>query len=160
MPTPQELEAQGILKKLEVELDPDEQPQRLIYALPRVIKWMTDELPNLSSDGYFPDAPSPAEQTETLLYQVIVGKNSWEMAPKCLRPELNGIWELRTFDLRFFGWFWKRGIFIMSAVETKEKCIRVQGLYYGHKTQSQRDRELLDLDSPKFITGSKPEDVL
>lgn len=158
MATPQELVARGLLVPIEVELDPDEQPQRLIYAYPRAKTWMENVLPCLQTDGYFEGAASPSEQADALLYEIVSGKSSWEMPPKCLYPTSDGAWELRTHDLRFFGWFWRKGVFIMTSVETKQMCLK--GYYTGHKNQSLHDRNMLDLDPPKFVAGSELDDVL
>lgn len=152
MPTPQRLEEQGLLQKIEVELDPDEQPQRLMYAYPRVVRWLTGILPSLESDNYVRGALKPEQQADALFYQYISGTSPMQMAPNCLRPEEDGIWELRTHDLRFFGWFWKKGVFIAAAAEQAKRC-KDLNLYAPYREQSKRDREILNLDTPKFING-------
>lgn len=158
MPTPQMLANQKVLDKVEVELDADEQPQRLIYAHPRASRWLSQTLPRLETDGHVPGALRPEDQADTLFYQFIVGFPVMQMAPNCLRPEDQGIWELRTHDLRFFGWFWIKGVFIISSVEQAGRCKKLW-LYPGHRDQARSDREALNLDEPKFITGDL-EDVL
>jgi hypothetical protein len=160
MATAQQLEALGELVRIEIELDPDEVPQRLIYALPRVIDWMSKVLPGLTTDGYFPGAAAPAEQAEALLYEVISGRSPSAMPPHCMLPNTEGIWELRTHDLRFFGFFWKRGVFVMTSAETKAKCLQVSGLASGHRNNAVQFRDRLDLDEPKFVPGSDPAHVL
>lgn len=157
MATIQELCRDRQLELLEVDLDPHELPQRLVYALPRVLIWMESTLPTLTTDGYVPGASTPTEQAENLLYQFIVGKPIKSMPPKCMRPEGDGVWELRTHDLRFFGWFWRKSIFVVSAIDTKARCLK--GYYHGFRCQAERDRNNLDLDPPKFINGSL-DDVL
>lgn len=151
MPTAQELHQAGLLEKIDVDLDPGEQPLRLMYALPRAITWMEKELPKLTTDGFVPGASSPQEQADTLFYEFIVGKSLASFPPKCLNPEANGVWELRTADLRFFGWFWRKCVYILSAVDTKAKC--KTGLYVGYRGQAEHDRTVLNLDPPKFING-------
>jgi hypothetical protein len=105
MATVQQLETRGELVGIEVELDPDEEPQRLIYALPSVIEWMDDVLPGLETDGYIPGANRPIEQAEAQFYSFVSGKTTFEMPPHPMRPEEHGVWVLRTHDLRFFGFF-------------------------------------------------------
>ncbi|WP_347140988.1 hypothetical protein [Paracoccus sp. SSK6] len=153
MPTPQSLEERGLLVKIEVELDPDEQPQRLMYAHARVITWLEEVLPELESDNYVPGALKPEDQADALFYQFISGTAPMQMAPNCLRPEEDGVWELRTHDLRFFGWFWRKGVFIIAAAEQAKRC-KDLNLYAGYRNQSKYDRENLDLDPPKFTNGA------
>ena len=81
-----------------------------------------------------------------------------QMAPNCLRPEIEGVWELRTHDLRFFGWFWRKCVFVIASIEQAKRCKDLR-LYPGHRDQAKRDRAALNLDPPKFITGDL-EDVL
>lgn len=105
MATVQQLETRGELVRIEVELDPDEEPQRLIYALPSVIEWMDDVLPDLETDGYIPGANRPIEQAEAQFYSFVSGKMTFEMPPHPMRPEEHGVWVLRTQDLRFSDFF-------------------------------------------------------
>jgi hypothetical protein len=150
-PTAQELCQALQLELIEVELEPHEQPQRLIYGHPRFRAWMENVLPNLAADGFFAGAPSPREQVDALLHRFIAGYAIQSFPPKCIKPEHNGVWELRTYDVRVFGWFWRRGVFIASHADTKSNC--KGGLYPTYRNGSVSDRNLLDLDPPKFITG-------
>lgn len=160
MATAQHLEALGELIRVEIELDPDEQHLRLVYALPRAIEWMDVVLPGLKTDGYFPGANRPIEQVEALLYEFVSGKSAFDMAPHCMKPEDSGIWELRTYDVRFFGFFWRKGVFLMTSADTKAKCKEISGLASGHRNNAMYFRDRLDLDPPKFVPGSETEDVL
>jgi len=152
MPTPQSIEEQGLLVQLEVDLDPDEQPQRLLYAHGRVVEWLEEILPNLETDNYVPGALRPEDQADALFYQFISGSTSMQMAPNCLKPEQEGVWELRTHDLRLFGWFWRKGVFIFTAIDQAKRC-KDLNLYAGYRNQTKHDRENLDLDPPKFTPG-------
>jgi hypothetical protein len=159
MATAQGLAGCSLLVRVEIALDPDEQPQRMVYVLPAVRDWMATVLPNLASDGYFPGAATPFEQADALLYDFVIGKPAFEMAPRCMRPCERGVWELRTYDLRFFGFFWRRGIFIATSADTKARC-KTPGAYAQHRSNAVRTRDELDLDPPKFMTGSDPDDIL
>lgn len=159
MATEQQLDALGIIVLIEVELDPDEQPQRLIYALPSVIEWMENELPGLETDGYIEGALRPKEQAAVLFYDVISGKDPLTMAPRCMMPNKHGVWELRTHDLRIFGFFSRKGVFIATSADTKARC-KVTGTYGKHRRDAVQARETLDLDPPKFVPGSTLADVL
>jgi len=152
MPTPKSIEEQGLLTRIEVELDADEQPQRLLYAHNRVVTWLEEILPNLETDNYVPGALRPEDQADALFYQFISGRTSMHMAPNCLKPEQEGVWELRTHDLRLFGWFWRKGVFIFTAIDQAKRCKDLH-LYAGYINQTKHDRENLDLDPPKFAPG-------
>lgn len=153
MATPAELEEKGELSKLVGILDDDQPEERLVYALPRARDWLTETLPLLETDGFHENAASPQEQAYDLFYAFLSGEDDFaEFIPKPLRPKDSYVWELRTADLRFFGWFWRKGIFILSAVDLKQRCARYN-LYAGYRDQCEHDRETLDLDPPKFIAG-------
>jgi hypothetical protein len=158
MATPDTLKTAGLLEPVEVELDGNQQPQRLIYAHPRADSWLNGTLPQLEADGYVEGALTPEEQADTLFYQFISGATAFQMAPNCLRPKDDGIWELRTHDLRVFGWFWRKGVFIISSVEQAKRCKQLN-LYAGYREQAKHDRNGMELDEPKFIPGEL-EDVL
>ena len=160
MTTAQQLEAEGTLVRIEIELDPDEVPQRLIYALPRVIVWLDKVLPAIETDGYIPGANHPSEQADSMFYDFISGKTVFDMPPHNMEPANTGVWELRTHDLRFFGFFWRKGVFIATSADTKAQCAKITGLYSGHRDNCSYFQNCLDLDPPKFVPGSKPEDVL
>ncbi len=129
----------------------------MLFALPRVIRWLRKELPCLQTDGFHDGAPSPKEQAFQIFWAFIVGRPLHHMAglpnglksANRLKPPQDGVWELRTFDLRFFGWFPRKGTFIISCVETKQRCIEHR-LYAGYRTQAIRDREELGLG---FVDG-------
>jgi hypothetical protein len=152
MATPKDLcDGDGPLELIDGDLDEGENPLRLMYAFPNAIKWLQETLPLLESDGYVEGALTPLEQAAALFHDFSAGKEISEFPPHSMRPESEGIWELRTSDLRFFGWFWRRSVFILVSVETKKKCL--EGFYEGHRNQAKFNRDRLGLDEPKYING-------
>src|SRR5690606_4949012 len=109
MATLSELEVRESLIRLEVELDPGEQPWRTIYALPSFIPWLDETLPGLSTTIVGGDT-EPAEQLDAVFHEYIQGaplnldrrfkRLSWT-------PDLS-VWEFKTPDLRIFGWVPRR----------------------------------------------------
>ena len=154
MATTKQLVDSGRLVKVEGNLLPHQLPQRCIYALPRAIRWMNNDLPTIRTDGVVEGALEPLEQADALINDFLSGipPDMWVMAPHLMHPHENGVWELRTPDLRFFGWFWRRGIFILSAIGTAEMC-KQRNLYHGYQTQCLHDMRALDLDPPCFTDG-------
>lgn len=147
------------LHKIDGILDAGEVEQRLIYIHPRAMIWLDTKLEGLENDGFYDNVQTPRQQVDDLLYEFISGSDiisTWP--PHAMTPNETGIWELRTADLRFFGWFWRKGVFIMTAIDTKKRCKELS-LYGGYRDQCARDRYNFDLDPPLFCTG-RLNDVL
>src|SRR4051794_35413181 len=99
------LEARGALVKIDVPLGSHEMPERLFYARPRVFtRWLDTVLPAEPADRG--GRQSPAEQMDDLLHRFITGGTLlyWNEFHE-MKPIDLGVWELKTVDLRVFGWF-------------------------------------------------------
>ena len=158
MATVHTLVAQGDLVRIDPALGPMVMENRLIYALPRVITWFENVLSDLGSTWNLEE--SPAEQADALIAQFCEGEPlHFGQRFNCLRPAERGVWELKTADLRFFGWFLKKDVFIVSDCDHAER-VKTSNMYAGYREQAVRFREQLDLDEPKFIDGETPNDVI
>lgn len=98
-------------------LEDDEQPSRLLYAFPHVVDWLANALPVLR-----PLDPGtelvPLEQVDVLFHDFVSGEDfAYYERSHSLRPAELGVWELKTLDVRVFGWFPKKGVFVMANVE-------------------------------------------
>lgn len=153
MSTLSELEQAGFLENIDGDLDTNQMPQRYLYALPRALKWLKEVLPTLQTDGYVAGALDPSRQAYNLFHTFTSGMAITNMPPHSMKPEQKGVWELRTHDLRFFGWFWRRSQFIIADASTKKQCNN-HCLYNGYLNIVIYERERLNLDEPKFITGA------
>ena len=69
-----------------------------------------------------------------------------------MQPSEEGVWELRTADLRFFGWFWRKGVFVISAVDQTARC-KEYNLCGGYRNRCVQDMRNLGLDEPQFVNG-------
>ena len=78
-----------------------------------------------------------------------------------LRPAhgMHGVWEMRTTDVRIFGWFPVKDIFICAEGD-QAGFIKSHNLYQGYRNSTIRKRNQLDLDEPKFIPGKDIENVV
>jgi hypothetical protein len=158
MATLVELVIGGSLLKADPALSFRELETRCIYLLPKAHKWLSEILPVTDSNWNIEE--TPAEQFDTLIYEFCsgvslpVGKRF-----KALIHRGGGLWELKTADLRLFGWFIKKDCFVVSDCDTAGRVKQV-GLYRGYCDQAEQRRNLLDLDEPKFIAGDNPDDVI
>lgn len=161
MATVEELSKAKLLQVVKGVLGPRQLAERYIYLRPEAADWMRSTLRGLEVDGYVDDAISPNQQAYQLFKDFISGEDmfSLEMHPKPLRPQdsEHGIWELRTPDLRFFGWFCRKGVFLVSNIETKSTLLADRS--YGRMRDFAVEyRNGLDLDEPKVLMGGQ-EDV-
>jgi hypothetical protein len=158
MATLLELNAGGRLLKLDPALDHDQQEFRILYASPRLAKWLQETLPTLGSSWNI--ELSPAEQLDAFMAIYASGQTlTYPRAFHPIRHAGNGVWMLKTADLRVFGWFHARDCFVGHVANTAEK-IKQHGLYHGHAGEVVHFRTTLDLNEPKFISGENPNDVV
>lgn len=146
------------LVKLEAALSWRQQEERCIYAFPRVVTWLEEELPDVISDRNL--ETSPLEQLDQFLRVYCSGEELFfERQFRPIRHIDNGVWELKTPDLRMFGWFAVRDCFICTKIDTKFR-IKEHGLVPGYRDEAIRFRDALDLDEPKFVPGDDPNAVI
>lgn len=156
MPTPIDL---GLLVVKGVTRD-GERIERAIYLSPKAAGWIRENLPDMAADGFVDGALAPREQLRELFRRFIVGDTfNQEYAPKPLTPLDSGVVELRTADLRLFGWFYRQREFIVSSVDRKVRLADRAVAYSGFVTEVCYFRDSLDLDGAKFIVGDM-DDIL
>lgn len=146
------------LIKFDANLGPRELEERQFYAIPRVAEWMSTNLPELGAAWKIEQ--SPAEQVDELLHRFCSGQLlqiDWTF--KSLNHLGNGIWELKTADIRIFGFFNRQDSFIATDVDEKQRILDLK-LYKPYCEQAMRFRTELDLDEPKFVDGDNPHGVV
>jgi hypothetical protein len=132
---------------------------RWIYGFPAFQSWLATDLPNLTA-GRLKAADPPGEQVDNILYRWITGKEIiYSRQFQDLMPMVDEVWEMKTADIRIFGWMYQPRKFIAVFGDYAD-------LYKGkNKTRSYEDarrrvkaeRTALDLDEPKFVTGTFDE---
>jgi hypothetical protein len=158
MATVVQLDRRGELFKLDPALDDDQQEFRVLYASPRLKKWVEDVLPGLGSAWNI--EVSPTEQLDALMEIYSSGETlTFQHNFYPLAHVANCVWELKTADLRIFGWFTARDCFVGVVADTTER-VKLHGLYHGYAGEVVRFLEKLDLDEPKFIPGDDPNAVV
>jgi len=76
-----------------------------------------------------------------------------------MRPKEADVFELVTPDVRIFGWFPRKDVFVAVAGDVMENT-HGHDLYPGYRNMVIRQRELLDLDEPKWTPGASENDVI
>ncbi|KAJ03311.1 hypothetical protein [Sulfitobacter mediterraneus] len=159
MATIEDLVKEKILIRIGGNLLRHEMPQRAMLATAEVVDWIKGNLDDLQSDGYVEGASTPKMQAAALFRSFVRGDNPVAFKlPRVMVPREEWVWEFRTDDLRFFGWFYRKGCFVITGVNTKENC-RDRGLYHGYQTECIRWRGSVDLDPP-VVTEGEHIDVL
>lgn len=129
---------------------------RELYAFPECLTWMKVEVPKMVT-GRLESHLTPSEQLITRLLQWITGK---PMARgrmfQDLQPRSDEVWELKTADLRIFGWIYRPRKFIAVrggyADDYKEPA---KSKYYADDRRAVVEaRNALPLDGDKFATGA------
>lgn len=152
----------GVVVPIEIELD-GQLPWRQLYGYPTagppniILRWLHETLPTMISQVGTEDTPE--EQVYGLLELFAAGDDlTPETMYRLLHPHEDGVWELKTIDVRIFGWFVAKDCFI-AVFAGDATHIHNHGLHHGYINEVIRLRNELDLDSPKFVPGG-PENVL
>ncbi len=159
MATVIDLVAADRLFKLDPALEDNEQEWRLIYGLPKLLPTLQTALPTWKSHWRIEE--SPTQQFDALLEVFCSGDTlTFDRRFKPLITHVkDGIWELKTPDLRIFGWFHVKDCFIASAMDQTFN-VKSYDLYAGYANESVYHRNQLDLDEPKFVPGGDPNVVV
>lgn len=165
MATLEQLEIAGVLIRHHPSLERWEMPERCMRYSIDFGNW---------SDGILKPAVrvrgrnlSPYEQVEQIFHDFVIGRPmTYGVHHRKLEPLGQHIWELKTPDVRVFGWFARRGHFVAMDGEfkdnlssSKQKKSTAQ-LYNPHIQRVLDFRNALALDEPKLITGLNHNDIL
>ena len=147
----------GALVRLDPALEPNELEWRIVYVLPHMLPQLQNDLPAYVSQWRVES--SPLQQFDAMLEVFCSGETlTFDRMFKPLTHIQDGIWELKTPDLRLFGWFPIKDCFVMGAMDTAFK-VKTHNLYVGYANVVAYRRNQLSLDAPKFIPGTDPNDV-
>lgn len=158
MATILELEARKVLERYDAELGAHQLETRTFFASQRLVRWFNDELPILASNWNIESKPD--QQLDSLLGKYVSGDVmcfQWDLFP--LTPHEKCVWELKTADLRVFGWFASIDCFVGVVADTAER-VKLYKLYAGYIGEVVRYRQSLDLNEPKFVEGKEAADVI
>lgn len=151
------LESSGVLHRYETDLERDELPERLLYCTDGFRDWFGRVLPTLKRDR---GTLTPQEQVERQFHDFVLGRPQvYNQGVKSLDPMIDGVWEMKTSDVRIFGWFAARNCFIAVNGALRSDLVP-RSRFAPFVAEVKQMRDSLDLDEPKFLTGGAPRDVL
>lgn len=154
-----ELIDRGAVVPITIELGIDEQPMRFLCGTPNFIAWLQDRLvaheKSATSDNL-----SPAEQLDQLFYTFVSGHPLVHPRQyRFIRAESHAVWELKTPDLRIFGWFLARDCFVAVFGDWADR-VKDFDLYRGYRLEVRRLRREMGIDESLCVKGTDPRDVL
>jgi hypothetical protein len=163
MATLLELERKGFLFRYDPNLGPRELEQRQVYLSKAAAKWLDDVLPNM--DSQWNSSHSPLEQVDALLARFCSGGAlAHSRQFHAMHPITKGIWELKTADVRMFGWFFEKDCLVISNCENAQRLKNVKpnqpSVYARNVSAAASFRGILNLDEPKFLEGDDPNGVV
>lgn len=121
----------------------DELPYRSIHGTPSFLEWLrlrleSDERSTIGADL------TPSEQLHSLLETFIVGRElAFNRQFHFVRPGERAVWELKTADLRVFGWFAQKDCFVAVFGDFKDRIVDYSGLIGGYRDEVVRIRREL-----------------
>jgi hypothetical protein len=149
----------GEISSIEVELDAREQPTRLLYGTPGFVSWLKERLRSNEASPLLADL-NPREQLDLLFYQFLSGRPLVHTRQfRVIKFENNAVWELKTPDLRIFGWFAMKDCFIAVFGDWAER-IKEHGLYRGYRIEVKRFRRRIGAEDGLCVKGVTPDDVV
>ncbi|MFB2549983.1 hypothetical protein [Ensifer soli] len=154
MATLEELAQDGVLRKLVPgNLARHEFVVRHVWFYVEVLRWIKEEVPTFTA--FYPENMPPLKQAHKLFRDFVLGEefvhetDFWKM-----RPYSEDVYELKTNDLRFFGWFVRPRVFVVARNDTFEMVHSQQGVHLKHLGEVVRMRREIDLDEPKYTPGA------
>jgi hypothetical protein len=141
-------------------LDADVLPWRYVYGTPDFVSWLDGVLPQLQST-VIGSQLTPMEQVFACLDEYCSGEPvNDDRRFKCLKrtPDLS-IWELKTDDIRLFGWVPAKDRLILAFGDTAD-AVKTNRSYGSYMAKTIYVRNNLDLDEPKFVASRNYDDVV
>ena len=158
MSTISNLLSDGKIKAVTLGLVDDELADRGLFGTTRLHSFLENDLPAIQSrDAVL----SAEEQLANLLGRYLTNRPLVLLSPLSpIRHLANGIWELKTLDLRVFGWFVERDSMIIDS-GCDVKLLKSGKLNYsGFIAQTEYVRKTLGFSPTNCVQGNQPHDIL
>jgi hypothetical protein len=133
--------------------------ERKLYVYPECVEWMRSKVPHMVT-GRIASALTPQEQLVERLRQWMAGDPmAYGRMFHDMIPRSDGVWEMKTADLRIFGWMHRPREFIAVrggyADDYKEPTKTKS--YADDRREVVKAREALDLDGKRYADGEFDE---
>lgn len=158
MATLDDLEISGILSRYKHSYPAITGRGRKMWFYSEAAKWLVKDF--CAMEPFYADSLAPKKQAAVLLKNFVTGVefepriNFWHM-----RPHKDDIYELKTADLRIFGWFYRPRVFVAALAATFEETHDVPGVHAKYRDDVIKMRDDLDLEPPKWVVGAEAKDV-
>jgi hypothetical protein len=149
-----------ILLPVVVRLGRNKFPERTLFAYPESLTWMKQTVPTPVT-GRQQSAQTPSEQLILRLQQWISGDQikPGPMFREMSHPPDSDTWELKTDDLRLFGWMYRPKTFIIAShgyADDYKEPTKIRD-YADDVRAVVEARSVLPLDEPKLVRGKFDE---
>ena len=115
----------------------------------------------MKAQAFYPEDIAPRQQAASILKQYITGKPFvGSRMFKRLSPLSDDVWELRTPDLRFFGWIPRKDVFLAVRGDLFVNLKNDATLYEKHRIATKAVRASINHDEPKYLRGAKENDIV
>ena len=160
MSTLDECRKQGLLMTISGNLRRHQRAERLLMATAGAMAVLAQDLKTMTSDNFHPGSQSPLEQTADIFNRFISGDPMGHpLPPHEMSPQGNGVFRLRTPDLRFDGWFPNTNFFVIAAIHTKQQC-KAPGFNDAIYAQVLATRQAIGLNGGTFMTAGDYRDLI
>lgn len=159
MATLHELVEAGTLRRVKVRLGRNQYDDRNFYAYPDFHDWLFNDVK--AAQSFYAESIRPSGQALDILKTYITGKTvtGTRMFTR-MRPITDDVWEMRTDDLRFFGWVPEPNSYIAVVGDFFEHLKADPSLYELYRIKTLTERAQLNLDDPKYIAGAQERDIV
>jgi hypothetical protein len=130
----------------------------VLYAAPRFEKWVLETLPTLHSSWNLELTPQ-LQLDEFLINYAIGHPLTFRRQFQPIRYRGSGVWELKTADVRVFGWFYRKDQFV-ALIGDEAWRVKKHNLYAGYAGEVVRFRDSLKLNEPSYVKGEDPTNVI
>jgi hypothetical protein len=144
-----------VIIQVKVPLPRGKFPERRLYIYPECLEWARTEIPKMVTGRVASDL-SPKEQITLRLQQWISGDPmEYGRMFHDMEPSTDGVWELKTADLRLFGWMYRPLEFIAVCggyTDDYKEPTKTKN-YADDRRSVIAARNALPLDGLKFVKG-------
>ncbi|UFX41723.1 hypothetical protein HAP47_0020645 [Bradyrhizobium sp. 41S5] len=158
MSTLNKLVQAGTLTSVTLGLLDDELPERGLFGTTRLHNFLANDLPSIPSR----DATlSALEQVANLFGRFLTNKPLVLQSPIApVRHLEDSVWELKTKDVRIFGWFAAKDSMVIDA-GCDVKLLKAGKINYSaFINQTSYVRKALGFSTNDYIIGKLPHDIL